>query len=365
MQLDENTFRKIISSDLMDLLIRVGLIVFVIVVTARVLAPFASLLVWALILAVALYPLHVRLARRLNNSQIISAILIVLAGLLLIGIPTLMFGISVAQEVREAYIAYENNKLAIPQPDSSVAQWPIVGETLYDAWKSAADNLPHFLKNLPPQFDKMARAVLSVVAGTVGAVFLFIGSLIIAGIMLAYAEAGSRAIQAIFTRVNGPVKGPQLQQLSAKTIRSVANGVIGVAFIQAVLVGFGFVLAKIPAAGLLAVVVLILGVAQLPLLIATLPAIAYIWWSGDTSTAYSVFLSIYLLVAGMVDNVLKPMLLGRGVDVPMPVILIGALGGMVSGGIVGMFIGAVVLSVGYQVFMEWLGDTESETSPPD
>ena len=108
---------------------------------------------------------------------------------------------------------------------------------------------------------------------------------------------------------------------------------------------------------------LILGVAQLPLLLITLPAIAYIWWGGDGSTAYSVFLTIYLVVAGMVDNVLKPMLLGRGVAVPMPVILVGALGGMVSGGIVGMFIGAVVLAVGYQIFMEWIGNTVNDAKP--
>jgi predicted PurR-regulated permease PerM len=362
MQMDENTIRKIISRDLMDLLIRVGLIILVIVVSVRVLAPFASLLVWALILAVALYPLHARLSRRLNDRQILSAILLVLAGLLLIGIPTLMFGISVAQEVRDTYTAYENNKLTIGQPDASVAQWPVIGESVYSSWKSAADNLPNFLKNLPPQFDKMAKGLLSIVAGTAGAVILFIGSLIVAGIMLAYSDAGSRAIKLIFTRVTGPSKGSQLQQLSASTIRSVANGVIGVAFIQAVLVGIGFAFAGIPAAGLLALVALLLGVAQLPLLVITLPAIAYIWWGGDTSTAYSVFLTIYLLVAGMVDNVLKPMLLGRGVAVPMPVILIGALGGMVSGGIVGMFIGAVVLAVGYEIFMDWLNNSDSGES---
>ena len=103
---------------------------------------------------------------------------------------------------------------------------------------------------------------------------------------------------------------------------------------------------------------MLLGIMQLPALLISLPAIAYLWWLGDASTVINIFLSIYLVVAGMADNVLKPILLGRGVDAPMPVILLGALGGMVSSGIIGMFIGAVLLAVGYQVFMEWVNYVE-------
>jgi predicted PurR-regulated permease PerM len=134
--------------------------------------------------------------------------------------------------------------------------------------------------------------------------------------------------------------------------------VIGVAFIQALLLGIGFIMAGIPAAGVLALVVMLIGIVQLPAAIISLPAIAYLWWAGDASTTSNIFYSIYLIIAGMADNVLKPLLLGRGVDAPMPVILLGALGGMVSSGIIGMFIGAVLLAVGYQIFMEWVSNSE-------
>ena len=176
--------------------------------------------------------------------------------------------------------------------------------------------------------------------------------------MMAYGEAGSRSMLSILNRLTGPNKGPRLHRLSTATIRSVATGVVGVAFIQALLLGIGFIMAGIPAAGVLAFVVLLIGILQLPALLVSLPVIGYLWWSGDASTMSNIMFTVYLLVAGFADNVLKPLLLGRGVDVPMPVVLIGALGGMVSAGIIGLFVGAAVLAVGYQVFMEWVAEPE-------
>ena len=152
-----------------------------------------------------------------------------------------------------------------------------------------------------------------------------------------------------------------MQHLSTETVRSVANGVIGVAVVQALLLGLGFAMAGVPGAGILAVIALLLAIAQLPVALISLPVIGYLWWLGDGSTASNIAFSAYLIIAGMVDNVLKPMLLSRGVDAPMPIILLGALGGMMASGIIGLFLGAVLLTVGYKVFMEWVeepGDGE-------
>jgi len=214
------------------------------------------------------------------------------------------------------------------------------------------------LEKLQPQLGTLSKALLGMVANTAGGVLSFLVSLAIAGIMMAYGQGGDKAMRLIANRLAGPGKGPRLHSLSTATIRSVAMGVIGVAFIQALLLGIGMVLAGIPAAGILAMVVLILGIAQLPALLVSLPAIAYLWWSGD-STVMNVVFTVYLLIAGMADNVLKPLLLGRGVDAPMPVILIGALGGMVTGGMIGLFLGAVLLTLGYKIFMEWVADEET------
>jgi predicted PurR-regulated permease PerM len=149
-------------------------------------------------------------------------------------------------------------------------------------------------------------------------------------------------------------RGGEFVDLSTATIRAVAKGVLGVAFIQAIIVGVCLLIAGIPWAGVLAVIVLVLGIAQVPALIATLPAIVYLWASGNYGTGAAILYTVLLVVAGMADNVLKPLMLGRGVDAPMPVILLGALGGMAAAGILGMFVGATLLALGYQIFMGWV-----------
>ena len=360
MPVDSTSLRKLLSKDLIDVLVRVGLIAFLVVLCVRVFAPFAGLITWALILAVALYPLHQRLATRLGGRQGRAATLMVVAGLVLIGLPTVILGISFAGHIHGAYSAFQSGQVSVEPPAASVAEWPLVGEKLYAAWSLAASDLPAFLAKLQPQLGNFTERALAAAASTAGAVFLFLGSLIIAGVMMAYGESGSRAMLRIFNRLSGPSAGPRLYRLSTATVRSVATGVIGVAFIQAVLLGVGFLMAGVPAAGVLAVIVLLLGILQLPAALISLPAIIYLWWSGDASTVHNIVFTVYLFVAGLADNVLKPLLLGRGVDAPMPIILLGALGGMVSGGIIGLFVGAVLLAVGYQVFMAWVAEADED-----
>jgi predicted PurR-regulated permease PerM len=358
MPVDDSTLRKLLSKDFTDAVIRLGLLAFLVVMCVRVFAPFANLVLWALILAITLYPLHQCLARWLKGRQGIAATLLVVASILLIGVPTVMLSASLARHAHHAYTAFESNSIAIQQPDPKVADWPLVGQRVYSTWSKAADNLPMFLKENEAQLKNILKRVFAAAANTAGSLLLFVGALIIAGIVMAYGESGSITMQRIFNRLTGPERGPRLQSLTTATVRSVASGVIGVAFIQALLLGIGFIMAGIPAAGVLALVVMLIGIVQLPAAIISLPAIAYLWWAGDASTTSNIFYTIYLIIAGMADNVLKPLLLGRGVDAPMPVILLGALGGMVSSGIIGMFIGAVLLAVGYQIFMEWVSNSE-------
>jgi predicted PurR-regulated permease PerM len=359
--IDNNpTKRSMMSKDLTEILIRVGLIAAIVFLSLRVLAPFIGLLLWALILAVALYPLHQMLAKRLGGKQGRAAVALVLLGLVIIGGPTVVLGSSFAEQIHGVYAAFDGGQVTVPPPAESVKSWPIVGEQIYAVWQRAANDLAGFLADLQPQLGNFARHMLQLAASTAGAILIFLGSLIIAGIMMAYGQSGSRAMLKVSERLSGAVAGPRIHRLTVATVRSVATGVIGVAFIQALLLGIGFILAGIPAAGILAAIVLVLGILQLPAALVSLPAIGYLWWTGDHSVPMAVVWTALLLVAGMADNILKPLLLGRGVDVPMPVVLLGALGGMVSGGMIGLFIGAVLLSVGYQLFMDWVDELEAE-----
>jgi len=353
------------SSRLLDVLIRAGLIGALAVLCYQVLSPFLTLMAWSIILAVTLYPLHQWLARRIGGKQGLASAMLVLVGVLVIITPTAVLMHSFADSVRQFIGAVQTNTLAIPAPRAGVAQWPIVGKQIHDTWAKAHADLPGFVQSLQPKIGELAQQALAIVASIGGSLLRFLGSFIIAGIVMAYGESGARSGRAMFRRVAGAARGEALAQLSTATIRTVALGVIGVAFMQAILVGLALLLADVPAPGVWSIVTLVLGIAQVPALLVTLPAIVYIWSSGEHGHAAASMHTIILLLTGMADNALKPLMLGRGVDAPMPVILFGALGGMASGGIVGMFVGATVLALGYQLFMGWVAthpDVDPEVS---
>lgn len=224
-------------------------------------------------------------------------------------------------------------------------------------------DLPGLINSYRTQLGEIARQVLSILASMGGGLVGFILSFIVAGIMMAWGSAGASSARRIAIRITDEKKGLTLTRICTSTIRAVAQGVIGVALIQALLVGIIMIVAGIPAVGIFFILALILGIAQIPVILVTAPAIALMWSIGDHGTGMNVLYSIVLIVAGMADNVLKPLMLGRGVDAPMPVVLLGALGGMAASGILGMFIGATLLSIGYRIFMTWVDEGQVHASP--
>ncbi len=356
----------LVSSRMLEVLIRAGLIAALVVLSLEIVAPFFSMMVWALILAVALYPLHQMLARKMGGRQKLAATLLVILGSTIIVAPTALLMNSLADSVRGLVSNVQNNSLKIGPPPESVKKWPIVGERVFSAWTAAHDDLPALVHSLQPKIGNLAEKALGMVAKFGGGILLFLASFIIAGIIMGYGESAARAFRAIVVRLAGAERGEVLATFCAATIRAVAQGVIGVAFIQASIIGLVLLVAGVPWAGVIAIITLVLGIAQVPALIVILPAIGYIWWSGDYSTGMATMYTIILALGGLADNVLKPLMLGRGVDSPMPVILLGALGGMASGGISGMFVGATLLAVGYQIFMGWVaGDPDEEAIAPN
>lgn len=353
-------FEKRVAARLLDVFIRTGLLIALVMLCYRVFSPFLPLMLWALVLAVALYPIHKALANKAGGRQGLVATLLVMLGIMFIVVPTSLLVNSFGDSIQDLIHKIHNNTLQVPAPSQSVAQWPLVGEKVYAAWSQAYTNLPGLLQSVQPKMADLSRQALGVVAGLGGGLLQLVFSFIVAGIIMAFGEAGTRASLAISNRVAGMARGGELLNLTTATIRSVAAGVIGVACIQALLLGLCLIVAGVPFAGVLSLVVLIMGIAQLPAAIVTLPVIAYLLMAAHYSTTAAVGYSVLLLVAGSADNILKPLLLGRGVDAPMPVILLGALGGMATTGILGMFLGAILLAIGYHIFMRWV-DENPET----
>jgi predicted PurR-regulated permease PerM len=357
-------FERRPSPSLWDTLIRVGLIAGLAVLCFQVFSPFLKLMAWSIILAVTTYPLHQALARRIGGRQGLASIILVIVGISLIVIPTWLLMNSFADSIRSFIGAVQQNTLQIPPPREGVKNWPIVGSRLYDTWSQARADLPGLVQSMQPKIGELARDALSIVASIGGTMLLFLASFVVANIVMAYGKSAALGSRRIFSRLTGPSRGEALERLALATIRAVALGVIGIAAIQALLIGLALLFAGIPVAGVLAIVALVLGVAQVPALIVTLPVIVYIWSSGAYSTGAAIAHTIILLITGMADNVLKPLMLGRGVDVPMPVILFGALGGMATGGILGMFVGATALALGYELFMNWVATNPDPTPAP-
>lgn len=357
---------KFITHKLIDFFIRIGLISFLVVYCYQIFKPFIGLMMWSIILAVSLYPLHELLARKMGGKQGRAATVLVLVIMLSVLIPTTLLAISFADSTTDFIKQVQNGTFQVPAPRESVAGWPVVGERLYALWLAAHTDLGSVVAKLEPKIGVVTKVILAYAASAGTAILMFLVSLILAGIWMAYASSGHAAARAIAKRMAGPERGERLVTLSTSTIRAVAQGVIGIACVQALLLGAGFILVGIPAAGILALLVLLLGIMQIPAAIISLPTIIYVFSTND-STTVAVMFAIYAVIAGSVDNILKPLMLGRGVDAPMPVILLGALGGMATGGIIGLFLGSVMLALGYQLFMTWVykEDGEGKTFEPE
>jgi predicted PurR-regulated permease PerM len=353
-----------LSSRLIDVYIRFALVFALAVLCYQVFSPFLSLMAWALILAITLYPAHCMLARRLGGKQGLAATLLVLAGFVLIVAPTALLLASLGDSVHGLINGVRDNSLRIPAPPASVAAWPIIGEKVFSVWSRAQSDLPGLIQSMQPAIGELGKKAVEMVASVGAGVLAFLVSFAVAGVIMAFGEAGTRSARAIFHRIVGGERGHAFAQLSTATVRAVALGVLGVAFIQAMCIGLILLVAGVPFAGAAAMIQLVLGVAQVPALLVTLPAIIYIWWSGDYTTAAAVTNTVLLVIAGTIDNVLKPLMLGRGVDAPMPVVLLGALGGLASAGILGMFVGATLLTLGYQIFMAWVATNPDVPAVP-
>jgi len=343
-----------------EIAINLGLIIIVVAWCLQILRPFVSIIIWAAVIAIAVYGPFLSLQRALGDRRKLAVVLLATIGLALVIIPAWMFAGSLIQSGTEVSQNLADGTLKIPPPSTSVKDWPLIGDPLYASWASAASDLEDFLQKHSVQVRSVLGTILSKAAGAGIGVLQFIFSIVIAAVFLAHAEKTKLAMQRFCRRLMAD-RGDEMLNLSVATIRSVVNGVLGIAAIQALLGGLGMFLVGVPATGLWALLILILVIAQLPALLILGPVIVYVF--SVESTTVAVIFMIWSLVVSMSDLVLKPLMLGKGVEAPMLVILLGAIGGMIMSGIIGLFVGAVVLALGYKLFQAWLdlGEPVSET----
>ena len=327
----------------------------------NIVKPFIGIVVWAIIIAVAVYPLHVSLTARLKGREKTSATIFVLIGLAIILLPTWTLGESTFGGLKNLGQDLRAGTLTVPPPNPGVADWPVIGEKTYEIWSGAAANLEATAIQYEEQLRTLGQRVFNFGTGMLVGVLQFVVSTIIAGALLLQARGGYKVSREIMTSLVGTVNGDRFTNMSISTIRSVVKGVLGVAVIQALAAAVGLLVAGIPMAGIWAGAVLVVAIIQLPPILVLGP-IAFWYFSVADPVPATVFL-VYSLLVSFLDGILKPLLLGRGLDTPMLVILIGAIGGAIMSGIVGLFIGAVVLALGYELLVAWMAPDAPEPAP--
>ncbi|MGR9439086.1 AI-2E family transporter (plasmid) [Rhizobium leguminosarum] len=337
-------------------LVRLGIIGLFAYWTLLLIAPFALIVAWSAILAVALFPMFEALSRLIGNRPVIAATVIVVACLVLIIVPLALVAVNVTDAIQPLLAKLRAENFALPAAPATIREWPIVGERIYDAWNQLATNLASTIVKLQTPILEVMGVIVAKLASLSGGVLSFVASIILSGILLTMSPRLAVAIQVLASRIAGD-KGVGFARLAGMTVRNVSRGVIGVAFLQALLCGLCFALFGIPARGALTLLVFVLCVMQLGPALVLVPAIIWAWFSWPTSTA--LIFTIVAVPIMVVDNVLKPILMARGLSTPMPVILIGVIGGTLSYGLLGLFLGPIVLSVFYELLRAWAWPSEA------
>lgn len=356
----EKAAPRVSVSRIVDIGLPVLLLALLITLCIQLLLPFVGLLLWTIILATCFYPLHKKLLGRGWSSRR-SAIVIGSLISAFILIPTAIAAMSSASAVPSLVETMQTGN-QVPPPPAALKSLPVVGEKAAAIWAQADSDWPAFKASYGPQLASAGRWMLKSAAGTFVMILLLVVAVILAAVTLAYERTVREFTLRMFARITGSrASGEHYMDIVGATVRSVANGVIGVAFVQALLCGIGFFLVGIPGAGILSLLAMVIGVVQVPVVIVTLPAIIYAF--AVKSTTVAILFTVWFIVAGLSDAVLKPLLIGHGLEVPMPVILLGVIGGVMAYGLVGLFIGAVLLAVGYVLLKEWLDSPATEDVP--
>jgi len=348
---DGSSANKQFIDNMVESALRIGLIFVLLFWSYQLISPFLVPILWGAIIAVALMPVMLKLKALLGGRHATAATLVTLLGVALLVAPTIILSDSIVGSVQTVAAQFEQGDIDIPKPPPEVAEWPFIGEPIHQIWTLASENLEAALQQIEPQLKATGAWLLSQVASSLVSVLMFIISIIVAGLFMAKADTAVPAVKRMATRLVGD-QGSEWVDLSGATVRSVVQGVLGVAVIQAFLAAIGLFVMDVPAAGLWTVLVLLLAIMQLPPILILGPIIAYVFSYADTTPA--VLFAVWSVMTSFADTVLKPLLMGRGLDVPMPVILMGAIGGMLMNGIIGLFSGAVVLAIWYKLFGVWL-----------
>ncbi len=315
------------------------------------LRPFLGLVLWSVVLAVAFYPVFDWLRRRLGGRGRLAAVLVTVAGLAVVLGPATVLISSLIHSLEALARHFGPGRPDLPPPPHLIERIPVVGDSLVATWTQATSNLEGFLgrysRAMLPAGEWLVRAITRLG----GSVVVILAAVCVSGFLLLPGPRMVRLCRSFAGRL-APGHGPEFVDLAGATIRNVARGVLGIATIQALLMGLGLIVAGVPAAGLLSLVSLVLAILQIGLIPIVVPVLIWAWFHFDTLPA--LILTLYLIPVTLSDGPLKAVMMGKGLHTPLIVILAGVIGGTITYGLVGLFLGPILLAVFYDLVTFWM-----------
>lgn len=341
------------SKQLFETILQLGLVFLIIAFCFNLLSPFVTPLLWAIIFAIILYPLFNALQKKLKGRKSLAATIITVTILALVIVPAVSFFSMVTSGLMEIKTGIDAGTLKISTPGQTIKDWPIIGDKVYDFLYSASVNIEKTIVEYKEQIKEVSTKVIGNLVSSIVVILQVVLSVIISGVLMTSNSAQNLATNFI-KRIAGD-KGDEFLEISVSTVRQVVKGIIGVAVIQTMIQAVGLFMCGVPFPGILTLLCLILSIVQIGPIIINIGVIAYLFSTGDSSTA-AIFWTVFFVLSGLSDNVLKPLLLGKGAMVPMLVIFIGVIGGFIMSGFIGLFVGPILFSIGYKLFVAWMED---------
>jgi predicted PurR-regulated permease PerM len=344
-----------------QLTIRLGVLGLLLYWSFLLIRPFVTIAVWSAVLTVALYPAYNWMVYWLGGRRRLAAALLTLVCLLVVIGPATWLVLGLIDSLRTLSSQLDLSTVAAPPPPEAVKKWPLIGDAVYQFWDLASTNLRAAFVKVAPQLKPLGGNLLSIAAEAGVGMIKFFAAIVLSGFLLAPAPGLIAGVRR-FSRKLAAGRGGHFVDLAGATIRNVSSGVVGISILQALLAGVGFSVAGIPGASLMTSAVLVLGIVQVGPSILIVPTIIWSWMSMETTAA--LLFTLYMIPVNVLDNVLRPFVMARGLATPMVVILLGVIGGVISFGITGLFLGPITLAVIWELLAAWINESDDAEPVP-
>jgi predicted PurR-regulated permease PerM len=336
-----------------ELTIRLGVLALLLYLAITLISPFITIAIWSIVLTVALYPMYDWMVGWLGGRRRLAAVLLTILSLLIVIGPATWLVVGLIETLRTLSDHLDMSVLKLPPPPEKVKGWPVIGDPIYQFWDLASTNFQEAFAKIAPYLKPLGGTLVHIATTAGSGVVKFIIAVVVAGFLFSPAPVLVEAISN-FSRRLASERGGKFVRLAGATIRAVSRGVIGISALQAFLAGLGLIAAGVPGASLITSAVLILGIVQIGPAVVLVPLVIWSWFALETTTA--LLFSIYMIPVGLLDNILRPLVMARGLDTPMLIILLGVIGGTLSYGITGLFLGPIVLAVIWELMAAWISE---------